>query len=354
MFSKMKRNARLAMSKSWGTATTIILTAIAVEIIISLFVILTNYAVSGNISAYHSSAAINTLQTLSEYVYRTLVIQLVRVISAVFLITPFSLGIASWYMAVVNGTPERFSGVFVFYESHGRYWRSVWYFISMSIRTTFWAVLFFLVPFGIIGGTIALTQSFAINNNPRFAVLSAMGMILAILLASLTLFLYLAYMNKYFLVPYLLATDTNISVNQAVKRSIVLTREHRFSILYYALSFIGWFLLTLVCLPFLFYTVPYASTSFAMYAQYLIESARHNEQPQNEAYTREFSPEDQIPTEDTPAFPSAAPPDFTKREGEIISPDTIGSPNNPENHIPGGDNPQEQPSETNNGRWPYL
>ena len=381
MFSKLKRNARLAMSKNWSAAIGIILIALAVELVIGLFLMFANYALNGGF-IMPRNPTMEQLNMLAMYLSRMLGVQLVRVFFVVFLIAPFTLGIISWYMSVVRAVPQRFSGAFIFYENGRRYWRAVWYSVSMSIRVTLWALLFFLLPFAVMGGTIGLTQRFSINGNHKLAVFSAMGMILAVLLLLLALFLYLAYMNKYFLVSYLLASDPDISVRLAVKRSVQITHEHRFSLLWYGLSFTGWFLLTLVCPPLLLYTVPYTCASLAMYAQYLIESY-HHEQKQDE-YTREFSPEAHIATteanssseETAPiavkpeAFPASnlplmqgeippaaqidIPPNLPNREEEIISPEPVSPLLNPESSTPGGDNPPEQTIQQQNGQWPYI
>jgi len=121
----------------------------------------------------------------------------------------------------------------------------------------------------------------------------------------LAILLYSAYMTKYFLVAYLLADNDKLTVRAAIKKSIQLTIGHRFSILLYGLSFIGWFLLTVLCLPLIFFTAPYIKTSFAMYAHYLIEKslagvpARFEEPVTPIKMTQEFSRSPVLPSTGT-------------------------------------------------------
>ena len=359
MFSKMKQNSRLAMAGSWGGAAGIIFMLMALEGIISVFTTFATYAVNGGVF-FPPNPTMEYLRMMPIQFYLQFGVQLVRVVFAVFLLAPLWLGIYSWYMAIVKGEPERFTAVFIFFENSKRYWRAVWYSISMSLRFTLWAVLFFLLPFAIMGGTIGLSQRFSASGNSQLAIFSAMGMILAVLLTALALLLYIAYMNKYFLVAYLLATDPAISVGAAVKKSVQLTRGHRFPLLWSALSFIGWFIVTLVFFPILFYTVPYARASFAMYAQYLIEDAHRNETAKNEELTREFSAEAHenaiIAPSDTHVQSEAfteAPPENPANED---APPQIQQPNpavnSAECYNPAGNPRQQDPAK--NGHWPYL
>jgi len=292
LFGLLKSNSRHALRDYRGRACLILLIHLGVRLLWTLFLIASAVGLSGGLSL--PGISIGQFNLPWEQFYIVLGIQIVTVLFTVFLFTPLSLGTFGWYIGVVKAQAQPLGAIFAFFERLGRYFRALWYSVNMIVRTMFWAIVFFLLPMGVLAGALVFSDMYGDGAGRQFAILSAFGIILAILLILLALLLYCAYMTKYFLAAYLLASDDNITVRAAIKQSIRLTSGYRFSLLWYGLSFIGWALLTLICLPLIFYTAPYIRTSFAMYAHYLIEKSRAGEAlpvPQGELpkTTQEFS-----------------------------------------------------------------
>lgn len=86
--------------------------------------------------------------------------------------------------------------------------------------------------------------------------------------------LYVAYMNKYFLVSYKLVEDDETPVSELFRQSIEETKGYRFSLIGFQLTFIGWQILAAIFPPVELYVGPYYRTSLAMYARYIVETNR--------------------------------------------------------------------------------
>ena len=400
-FSTLKGNAKHAIRDYRGRACLILLINLAVGLLWGSFLFVASIGISEGIISFGGTAD-RQLYIQREQFFIVLGIQIAAMLFSVFLLNPLTLGIVGWYMGVVNAKVQSVGSIFVFFESPRRYWRSVAYSINMAVRTMFWAILFFILPISVLAGAVLFSEMYGTGGGRQFAIISAFGMILAIMLVLLATLLYSAYMSKYFLVAYMLASDEEITVRNAFKQSAQHTIGHRFSILWYSFSLIGWMLLTALFLPLIFLTAPYLSTAFAMYANYLIEKSHAAKNPARENWeelpdiTREFSGAKQAPVHPilqsddddlTPTEPAALSPELEWHEaGGIFERDftpepppatdestpypafeaTTPYPNPSTNPLP--DTPQEtiqfpqepdpnyptDPNPTNPPRWPYV
>ena len=299
LFSALKKNSRQALRGYRGRACLILLINFGVALLLwmILFVASIGLGVGSGLPVFGEGAG--QFDLTQEQLFILLGIQLAAMLFSIFLLTPLSLGNVLWYIGIVKAQAQPVGEIFAFFERPRRYWRAVWYGINMAVRTMFWAILFFLLPTGVLMGAIVFAGMYGTGAGRQFAIISAFGMILAVLLIVLTALLYCAYMTKYFLAAYLLASDESITVRAAIKKSSKLTIGYRFSLLWYGLSFIGWALLTILLFPFIFYTAPYINTSFAMYANYLIEKSNADnrilpsDRGKNPDLTQEFSRREQ-------------------------------------------------------------
>ena len=377
LFSMLKRNSKQALQGYRGRACLILLINFGVIFLLWMILFVATIGLGDGLPYFRDSAG--WLHFPQGQLYIFLGIQLVAMLFSLFLLTPLSLGNVLWYIGVVKARAQPVSEIFTFFESSRRYWRAVWYGINMAVRTMFWAILFFLLPTGVLMGAAVFTEMYGAGAGRQFAIISAFGMILAILLTLLATLMYCAYMTKYFLVAYLLACDENITVRSAIKKSSELTIGYRFSLLWYGISFIGWALLTVLLFPFMFYTVPYINTSFAMYANYLIEKndadklSSSGAQKVNTEITQEFSRSEQDSTlvaepmgeQSTVSIETAD--DLVKLEWQNTNPrpessppaapDHLHAPGEPAQHDPESDGqapPTEPKYQRDPSRWPYI
>lgn len=125
---------------------------------------------------------------------------------------------------------------------------------------------------------------------------------------------------RYFLAPYLLAEHPGYKARAAIREGVKLVRGYKGSVFLFALSFILWYLPSLLAallvlfIPFsdpfylfqvtglllllmlaqlgiCFYLVPYQSASLAMYARYLIQTGESGGVDEYGDSTREYKPE---------------------------------------------------------------
>ncbi|MCL2057288.1 MAG: DUF975 family protein [Oscillospiraceae bacterium] len=351
LFGTLKRNSKTAIRGGYGRAALILLLLTGVWLVIGTFLMIATSAINSGVLLSNPTMEPQTDHTamLEDNLVLFTGVQILSALFGLFLLTPLSLGVTGWYLSVVKGKPEPFGAVFGFFERAGRYFCSVWYGLNMSLRTLFWAFAFFALPMLLMLGGILFERQYLISENRQFAILSALGLALGGFLTLLAALLYIAYMNKYFLVAYLLANDESLTVIQAIRLSAKLTRGHRFGILWYTLSFFGWAVLSAVP-GVIFYTKPYISTSLAMYAYYLIEKGGKKE---TLCATQEFSRYENSPADlprGTPdqsgatlewqdVLPAAPVPEETAEEPPAQAPE----------QQPGESGPANEP-----GKWPYI
>lgn len=303
LFSTLKRNSRLALKGCWGTAILLMLIFFGVTVLllilqqtaINVFVVspmLNNPTMEPNIT----DDPIQIITATFQFSFAEWIIVATSTILTILLIAPLSLGIQRWFFNLVHSRRLSVAEAFHFFETAHNYSRAVWYDICISIRCALWAIPFYAVPCGIFGASIFFLSRGAELTRGESAVASTGIFISAVLFLLATIF-YFACICRYLLVPYLLAEDDDISVSLAIKTSVEYTKGFRFSLMWFELSYIGWFFLLVFLFPIL-YIGPYYSTGVAMYARFIIEKNRY---VQPEA-TREFSTRtDEIAYENKPA-----------------------------------------------------
>lgn len=279
LFATLKSNAKLALRGSWGKAILLLLISLGASMLLS---IVQGMVINIFVEPTHIDPAMAMRYGVDEFFFQQylqtslveLVILSVFSILSILLMAPLGLGVTHWYYALVHGRSAGVSEVFRFFESGRSYRRSLWYQINLSVRAFLWALALYLIPSGLMGACVAIVSIGEEAGRSLLAVAS-MGLLLSAALLLLASLFYGALLNKYALTGYLLCEDDNLSVKDAIRLSIQYSKGYRFSLLWFGLSFIGWFFL---CVPTFFllglYVFPYVNTAMAMYARYIIEKGR--------------------------------------------------------------------------------
>lgn len=281
LFSMLKKNSKLALKNNWGSAILLLLIIFGVSMLLS---VLQQVAISVFVSVPMLNEAItdyfkdpfNTMpdgMMLQMIAVEYIIIGVFSVLSIVF-IAPLSLGEMRWFYRLVHGERKPVSEVFHFFESLRRFGRALWYNVNIYVRTLLWSFVFFIVPGGILGVSIYFLSEEQEMARSSSAIAST-GIFLSVVLMLLAAVFYAACVNRYAIAPYLLAEDDEITVRKAIKESIKYTKGFRFSLFWFEMSYIGWFLLCMLALPLLLYVTPYYNTAFAMYARYIVEKNRY-------------------------------------------------------------------------------
>lgn len=275
LFSVLKRNSRLALRGMWGKSVAVMLITAGVSLVIT---VLRNTAIDlfGTPISFDPRFAMR--YGVNEQFFRSLLetgpvemaILLVSVLLAIALLAPLNLGTIRFHNALVHSRNPGVVELFHFFESPMAYRRAVWYDINLTVRCLLWAVAFYLIPGGILGGSVSMLVRADVEAERSVVAMATVGMLLAAFLFLLATVFYIATINRYVLTAYLLCLDDTMTVGKAIKTSVAYTKGYRFSFLLFELSFIGWAALCLFVFPVL-YVAPYFRTSIAMYARYIIE-----------------------------------------------------------------------------------
>lgn len=287
LFSILKRNSKLALRGNWGRAIIILLIVMGVS---SFITAVTQIAAGVFIpDSMIYNPAIGNYDTVWElagefrFGMAEWIIFGTSAVLSILLVAPLSLGQARWYYNLVHVRSMPVTELFYYFETGRAYARSVLYEINIGIRSLLWMFLFYAPPSAVFG--VAL---FFLSGNEELSraglVTATSGIFLSVILFILATIFYAACVCRYSLTPYLIAEDADLTVRKAIKLSVKYTKGFRFSILWFALSYIGWFFLAAFFFP-LLYVVPYYSTGIAMYSRYIIEKNR-NPVPDT---TQEFS-----------------------------------------------------------------
>lgn len=92
------------------------------------------------------------------------------------------------------------------------------------------------------------------------------------LAAAFFIMLWLWFIQRWALLPYLALERPELGLRGLLRLSCSATKGFRFELLYARLSFLGWGVLCVFLLPFL-YVFPYYEQTMALYARYLLERA---------------------------------------------------------------------------------
>lgn len=277
LFSILKRNSKLALRGSWGRAIIILLIVMGVSTLITVFTqIAASVFVTAPMLDDSTMAQYDTVWEFAEE-FRLGTAEWIifgaSVILSLLLMSPLSLGQARWYYNLVHGGSMPVTELFFYFETGRAYARSLLYEINIGIRSMLWMILFYAPPSAVFG--VAL---FFLSGNGELSRVGLMtatsGIFLSAVLFILATLFYAACVCRYALTPYLIAEDAELTVRKAIKLSVKYTKGFRFSILWFGLSYIGWFFLTAFIFPVL-YAVPYYSTGMAMYSRYIIEKNRN-------------------------------------------------------------------------------
>lgn len=226
----------------------------------------------------------------------SILIALVMSVLSFCALAPLELGIRGWYYSVCSGAAPGMLAIFSFFSEWKLFMRSLGVRISLGLRGLFFAVLFLSAPAGLLvfGGLMSDPS------DEMGALLATLLIIAGTVLLAVSALLYRVFMNRYFLVDYLVQDGEN-GISRAIKLSVAYMGGYKADIFLFELSFLPWWLLCIAVLPAL-YAVPYYSASRAMYAKYIIESGMR-------ADAREEPRKAAPPPEAPPAQPPEARPE---------------------------------------------
>ena len=295
MIARVKQNAKRALAGNWGKAIAILFIMGAVCLLFAFFETLFYWIydfTGGTGPTFELSGAIANFPLLASPGKINLVpflISTLSMICALLVLSPLSLGVTQWYYKTVSGEPVGVSLIFSFF-SHGKlYFKSVWYHIQITVRAFLWGILLF-AP----GLTLFALCNYFLEHPAEGieTVALSIGLVLAVLLIVLCAVVLMLVLFRYFLAPYYLVDNPELTVTQAIRLSIKGTKEQKGDLFLFVLSFLPWMLLGILLLP-LLYVLPYYLASKSLYAKVLITRQSREQDLQGQG----LHEEEQVPKE---------------------------------------------------------
>jgi len=209
---------------------------------------------------------------------------LVSVVSTLFFFTitfPLLFGVLRWFWRTTGGADDSVGGVFYYFSAINNYLLSLkvwWGFFWRAVAVTALMFLPYMIAYAatspevyaLFGTSVPLGISSLSSISDFLIILGLVGSIALII--------------RFYLVPAILFWDETISVNDAFKYSYIVSKGSKAAFFYFVISFVGWFVLSMLAVPLLF-TVPYFLASVTVFSRYIINNYQRM---QNTAQQGEF------------------------------------------------------------------
>lgn len=263
---QIKQNAKRCLYTNWGKAIAIVLLSAAIYLLFSLIEVL--IAMLVGVVPYEDIGYLGfALDNIPNVSTMSIALTAVITVGSFLIITPLNLGISGWYWRLSDNESDDILTIFQCFSSRKMFFRPLWLRISITLRAALWGVLIMGIPAAII----AYCSIWA----PR-GIAATLGAVFGAALLLVTTIFWILVLQRYFLARYYLLDGTT-KVRAAIKKSVHATKGERDAILMFQFSYIGWFLLNLFVIPWV-YSKPYYNMSCVLYARFLMESdMRHTQ-----------------------------------------------------------------------------
>ncbi len=188
------------------------------------------------------------------------------VIYLLVLYIPLFLGALRWFWCVSAKKPTDKKEIFIYFSSPKKYFRTVWFTLALIIRLLLCAVIAFAPA--IVASLLARPWIYSAVDFPM-PLWSANLPVVANFLEVLGLILFLFLSLRFYLSGLLLVIDDDMHPGEAFYISKLVSRDFLMNFILLALSFFGWFLLSLLAVPLIF-TLPLFITSFTVHGRFAI------------------------------------------------------------------------------------
>jgi hypothetical protein len=220
------------------------------------------------------------------------------VVAAVFTVVwflvfvPLVFGMLEWYWNLTGGKPTGVGDIFAWYGSLRLYLKSLQLTLNVFLRSLLWWIITCGIPSVMIYASCYYARGIDLNQTDFSAqqiqnlLVSGILMLFGILLLLGGAILFIFIVSRYLLAFFLIVEDSSIKVSVAIKNSIEYSREYRWEMTKFILSFVGWAIFCLALFPVLF-VVPYFCSSMSIFSKHIIYTQRAKISGGNVAKTSE-------------------------------------------------------------------
>ena len=237
LFRALKTNARRALAGSWGRAIGIMLISVIPGVLINLL----EYGireVSGVSEFVNRSGTGNAFRAAANIAPASIAITLLVSLLVFFIMTPLRQGIIRWYYRRTGGERDGVTGIFHYFETAAGYFRALWLNFLIGFRMLLWTLLL-TVPLALLTGLLSVAGGAGRATRTFAMLLMLVWMVIACVVIVIVGL-------RYFLAPYLLAEHPGYKARAAIREGVKLVRGYKGSVFLFALSFILWYLPSLL------------------------------------------------------------------------------------------------------------
>ncbi len=203
-------------------------------------------------------------------------------ISLNILITlPLVLGLFRFFWRILFDAKDAPIAVFYYFSDKNQYTKALKFFLKLISKCIIPAIIFFLPAVAVqivVNGKVFELLDISI---PLW---SANLEYVYLFLRSLAYILLIFYMLKYYLSPFLIVSDENMDIDEALNMSTIISRKTTVDFVYLFFSFILWILVSVLVIPLIF-TIPYILTSYAVHFRFAVaEYNKHIEKSMVEEF----------------------------------------------------------------------
>ena len=258
-FTKIKNDARNILKGRWPEAMLVsvsflavcLLNTIAQGVLMQLF----------KVNAVWSPFSPTNLPDLS--IIASIGITIFSSLYTIFLSSPFLFGVLRWFWLLTNGVDVPLNELFYFFSSGKIFWKSVRLSLGVFLRIVFAAGIS-LLPY--VLWSVAFDPALYDHFNIAMPIWMSGLFPIAQFLKFIGLFFFVLLSLRCLVVYIPLNACPELSVRKMFGFASRLIHGRLFRFLGFLLSFFGWFLLSLLCLPLLF-TLPFFLTSLCIYGK---------------------------------------------------------------------------------------
>lgn len=271
----IKWNAKRILGGNYGAMVGIMFINLGVSFAIAMVINAISMAmIGGNAyliqNAYNYDNMRELLWALGRMWSGVALSSLLTVAVSLFITMPLTFGILDWYRELSLGNRQSVGAIFNYFSSGGLYARALKVSLSYSVKLLLWTLLIEVVYGFLMFGCIYFGYW---SDYVGVAAIGMLVILLAILVSVAMLLAMLLVTARYTLTIYTSVRNKEWKNREVFRVSTGYMKGHYWETIGYELSFLPWYLLTvLTCGILVIYLAPYKMSADILYYNYLYET----------------------------------------------------------------------------------
>lgn len=233
------------------------------------------------LTAFLASIVASIVSSLVNWVWTAAVTIFAIILLWQSVFAPLFFGILRWFWFTDEKSVLPFEEIFCYFSGIRAYLKAISLSFRIFLRVISILLICMLPAFIVVAASSPTTYDILGSQMPSWAtyvwllgnVLTVLGIIVSFIL-----------LLKYIAAPIIMINDNNVSPQEALHLSAVLTRGFAGKSISVIFSLLGWMLLSVLVIP-MFYTVPYIFSTYCVYTRSLITIYNSTANPPAPSFT---------------------------------------------------------------------